>query len=444
MTRLLILNATVVNEGELSEKDILIKDGRIERIDDYLAGQAADIELDAKGNAVLPGMIDDQVHFREPGLTHKGNIFSESRAAVAGGITSVMEMPNTQPPTTTSALLAEKFNLAASNAFANYSFYLGATNDNLEEIKGVDPLSCCGVKAFLGASTGSLLVDDPVSLERLFTHAPILVATHCEDTPRIIENERKFRQQYGEKVPVSCHPHIRDTEACYRSSAMAVELAEKCGTQLHLLHLSTEKEVSLLSGGPVETKQITAEVCVHHLFFSDKDYEAQGTRIKCNPAIKTIDDRNALIQAMVDNKIDVVATDHAPHTLAEKQRPYFKAPSGIPLVQHALPSLLEHYHAGRFSLSLIAEKAAHNPAKRFQLKGRGFVREGYWADLVIIDIKRPYRVHQGNILYACNWSPFEDYVFKSTIMTTIVSGHIAYHQGKVHPRPKGMQLQFDR
>jgi dihydroorotase len=444
MTRLLILNATVINEGALTEKDILIKNGRIEKIDDQLSDQKADVELDAKGNAVFPGMIDDQVHFREPGLTHKGNIYTESRAAVAGGITSYMEMPNTQPPATTQALLEEKFRIANESSFANYSFYLGATNENIEEIKQLDPLKSCGIKAFMGASTGSLLVDDPVALERLFTHAPVLIATHCEDTPTILKNELQYKEEHGNDVPISYHPFIRSTEACYLSSSLAVDLAKKYGAQLHLLHLTTEKEMSLLSSEPVGKKQITAEVCAHHLFFSSDDYEAKGALIKCNPAIKTAKDRNALIQAVIEGKIDMLATDHAPHTLAEKQNSYFKAPSGLPLVQHALQSLLEHYHDERFSLPLIAEKIAHGPAKRFQLKNRGYIREGYWADLVIVDLKRPYEVHENNIFYNCGWSPFEGYEFKSTILTTIVSGHIAYHDGQVDPRPKGMRLAFKR
>lgn len=444
MTKLLILNATVVNEGTLTEKDILIKKGRIEKIDNQISDQKVDVVLDANGNAVFPGMIDDQVHFREPGLTHKGNIYTESRAAIAGGITSFMEMPNTQPPATTQALIEDKFRIADETAFANYSFYLGATNDNIEDIKRLDPKTTCGIKAFMGASTGSLLVDDPVALEQLFTHAPVLVATHCEDTPTIQKNESIFKEKYGNDVPIYYHPVIRSADACYLSSSLAVDLAKKYGTQLHLLHLTTEREMSLLSSEPTETKQITAEVCAHHLFFSEADYETKGTLIKCNPAVKTAKDKDALIQAVINGKIDMIATDHAPHTLAEKQNSYFKAPSGLPLVQHALQSVLEHYHEDKFSLPLITEKIAHAPAKRFQLKDRGYVREGYWADLVIVDLKRPYEVHGNNILYSCGWSPFEGHEFKSTILTTIVSGHIAFHDGDINPRPKGMRLTFDR
>ena len=444
MTRLLIVNATVVNEGTVAEKDIFIKKGRIEKIADQISDQKADVELDVNGNAVFPGMIDDQVHFREPGLTHKGNIYTESRAAVAGGITSFMEMPNTQPSTTTQALLEDKFRIAGETAFANYSFYLGATNDNIEEIKRLDPKTACGIKAFMGASTGNLLVDDPLALERLFTHAPVLVATHCEDTPTIQQNESQFKEKYGNDVPISCHPVIRSTEACYLSSSLAVDLAKRYGAQLHLLHLTTEKEMALLSNEPTEAKQITAEVCAHHLYFSESDYDAKGTLIKCNPAIKTASDRMALIQAVSEGKIDMIATDHAPHTLTEKQNSYFKAPSGLPLVQHALQSILELYHDDKFSLPLIAEKIAHGPAKRFQLKRRGYIREGYWADLVVVDLKRPYEVHGNNILYSCGWSPFEGVEFKSSIIATMVSGRIAFRDGEIDPRPKGMRLTFDR
>ncbi|MBW2369529.1 MAG: dihydroorotase, partial [Deltaproteobacteria bacterium] len=393
---------------------------------------------------LFPGLIDDQVHFREPGMTHKGDIASESRAAMVGGITSFMEMPNTVPFTSTRGLLEDKFDSAARGAFANYSFYMGASNDNIDQIKAVDPSRVCGIKVFMGASTGNMLVDDPRVLEQIFAQAPTIVATHCEDTPIITQNERAFREKYGNDVPVHYHPVIRSTDACYKSSSLAVSLAQRLGTQLHLLHLSTEKELSLLTAAPLEGKQITAEVCVHHLYFSNEDYAAKGALIKCNPAIKTPQDRDALVQGVIDNRIDMVATDHAPHTAVEKDNHYFKSPSGLPLVQHSLQCLLEHYHEGRFSLPLIAEKAAHAPAERFCIKERGYIREGYWADGVLVDLNTPHAVSEHPIYYRCGWSPFADHTFRSTITTTIVSGHLGYHQGKIDPTPAGRRLAFDR
>lgn len=444
MQRILIRNALIVTDGTTRTGDVLIQNGRIQKIGGDLAGSSADIRLDAEGKALLPGLIDDQVHFREPGMTRKGDIFTESRAAAAGGITSYMEMPNTKPAATTSRLLEEKFGAAAGRSFANYSFYLGATNENIDEIKALDPLKSCGIKVFMGSSTGDLLVDDPRSLENIFAQAPAVVATHCEDDPTIQANAQAFRSRFGENVPMTAHPKIRSEEACLKSSSLAVELAQKYGTQLHILHLTTAAELALLSNRPLQEKRITAEVCVHHLFFDESYYPAKGTRIKCNPAIKTAADRKALLQAVADNRIDVIASDHAPHTLAEKQAPYFKAPSGLPLVQHALIGLLEHYHDGLFSLPLVAEKTAHAPARLFQLKERGYIREGYWADLTLVDLNRTFEVDANPIFYKCGWSPFDGCTFRSTIEATIVSGHLAYHKDTVHPTAAGMRLEFER
>jgi dihydroorotase len=444
MKRIAIVNALIVNEGTVQPADIWIQNGRIDAIGKNLGNKPADIRIDAKGAVLLPGMIDDQVHFREPGLTHKGDIASESRAAVAGGITSYMDMPNTRPPTLNRERLEEKFRLAGQGSFANYSFYLGASNDNIEEVKAVDPTAVCGIKVFMGASTGNMLVDNPKALEALFLNAPILIAAHCEDTPTILENEARFRNQFGDRIPMDVHPQIRSEAACYKSAALAVSLAKATGARLHLLHLSTEKEMALLSEAPLEGKRITAEVCIHHLFFTDADYASKGTLIKCNPAIKTGRDREALLQAVMENKIDVIATDHAPHTLTEKQAPYFGAPSGLPLVQHALPCLLEHFHAGRFSLPLIAEKTAHGPARLFQIPDRGYIREGYWADLVLVDLHQPLAVNETPCLYKCGWSPFSGRIFSSTVKATIVSGHLAYHEGSLDPNPAGRRLVFQR
>ncbi len=444
MKRILILNALVVNDGATKKQDLYIQNGRIEIIGDDLSNRTADIVIDGEGKTLFPGMIDDQVHFRDPGLTNKGDMVSESRAAVAGGITSFMDMPNTKPPTLTQNLLKEKIHTAQGNVFANYAFYMGTSNENIEDIKRLDPALACGIKVFMGSSTGNMLVDDTTVLRQIFSNAPVVVAVHCEDSPTIMQNERSFREKYGEKVPMACHPLIRSRDACLLSSSLAVKIAQDTGARLHLLHLSTKEEMTLLLAMPMDDKQITAEVCVHHLFFSTKDYEKKGSLIKCNPAIKDTSDRDALLNALHDDRLDMVATDHAPHTLAEKQAPYFSAPSGLPLVQHAFQSLLERYHDGHFSLPLIAEKTAHAPARRFQIRDRGYIREGYWADLILADLNQPYVVDENEILYRCGWSPFSGTTFKSTITATVVSGHLAYHEGKVDPAPMGQRLEFDR
>ncbi|MGD8701033.1 MAG: dihydroorotase [Desulfosarcina sp.] len=444
MTTLLIVNALTVNEGQSTHQDLLIHNGRIDAIGKGLSVRKADRVIDAGGRALLPGMIDDQVHFREPGLTHKGDIGSESYAAVAGGVTSYMEMPNTSPPTTTLELLEEKHRIAGQASFANYSFYLGGANDNVEAIKMLDPKQSCGVKVFMGASTGNMLVDDPEALEQIFTHSPVIVATHCEDSPTIDENTRRFQAIHGEDIPMVLHPAIRSEAACYRSTALAVSLAERCNTRLHVLHLSTAKELELFSSAPLGEKRITAEACVHHLLFSGTDYGTKGTLIKCNPAIKTEVDREHLLAALQTGTIDVVGTDHAPHTLVEKRQSYIKAPSGLPLVQHALVCLLEHVHDGTLTLEQVAEKTAHAPAHLFDIKERGYLREGYWADLVLVDLNQTTRVDDQPVHYRCGWTPFAGRTFRSTVFATVVSGHLAFIDGKIDPTPAGMRLAFDR
>ena len=444
MSSIRIVNALTVNEGMSRHQDLLIRDGRIAAIGASVPGSGAERVIDAAGRVLLPGMIDDQVHFREPGLTHKGDIASESRAATAGGITSYMEMPNTSPPTTTIERLEEKFRIAGRTSFANYSFYLGGANDNIESVKALDPRAACGVKVFMGASTGNMLVDDPVALEQIFTHSPVIVATHCEHSPTIDANTRRFQAIHGDDIPMALHPAIRSEEACYRSSALAVALAERCRTRLHVLHLSTARELALFSRRPLAEKRITAEVCVHHLYFSGVDYREKGTLIKCNPAIKTRRDQRALLQALQDGTIDVVGTDHAPHTLAEKKQPYCDAPSGLPLVQHALVSLLEHVHDGVFSLETLVEKIAHAPARLFDVKERGYLREGYWADLVLVDMNRPTVVDEEPVHHRCGWSPFAGRRFRSSVTATFVSGHAAFIDGMFDPQPAGKRLTFDR
>ena len=437
---LLIKDAKIVNEDQIGESDVLIRSGRIEQIAPDIAVANGEHVLDAGGSYLLPGFIDDQVHFREPGLTHKGDIATESAAAVAGGITSFMDMPNVKPATTNRKALAHKYASAAGRARANYAFYFGATNDNIEEIRRLDASETCGVKVFMGASTGNMLVDDPQALTQIFADAPTLIATHCEDSPMIRANEQAYREKYGDDVPMSAHPAIRSEECCYKSSSFAVAMAKEHGTRLHVLHLTTARELELFDPGPVSGKSITAEVCVHHLFFDESSYETLGTRIKCNPAIKSASDREGLLQGLIDDRIDVIATDHAPHTLEEKGRPYFDAPAGLPLVQHALLSVLEHYHDGRLSLERIVRKTSHSVADLFGIRERGYIREGYWADLVLVDMNGRTRVSPVTVLAKCGWSPFEDYDFRSAIRATIVNGVVACEGGKLTDAILGQRL----
>lgn len=439
---LLITNARLVNEGTITEVDVLVKNGRIEAIAGDLASRPADTVIDAAGKFLLPGLIDDQVHFREPGLTHKADLSSESQAAVAGGVTSFMDMPNVKPPTLTPEALEERYQLAARKAVANHAFYLGASNDNLDQIRRLEPGKACGVKVFMGSSTGNMLVDDRQVLEGIFRDAPGLVAVHCEDDPMIRANEAAWAERFGQDIPFAEHPNIRSAEACYASSSLAVELAREHGTRLHVLHLTTARELELFDAGPVEQKRITAEVCAHHLWFSADDYDAHGSLIKCNPAVKTAADRAALRQALRDDVLDVIATDHAPHTLVEKQNPYLKAPSGLPLVQFLLPALHALHVQGELTMEQLVQKACHNVALAYGIKERGFVREGYWADLVLLDPARPQTVTREQVLSKCGWSPFEGTAFPGTVDTTIVSGRVAWAQGRIMDATPGMRLDF--
>lgn len=444
MSSILILNANIVNENKVFQGDVLVKGERIEKIGTNLQSEKADKVIDAKGKYLLPGVIDDQVHFREPGLTHKANIYSESRAAVAGGVTSFMEMPNTVPPTFTHALLEDKYAIASKNSLANYSFYLGASHDNVDEILKTDATRVCGLKIFMGSSTGNLLVDDPKVLENIFSKVPFLIASHCEHEPTIRKNTEDFRTKYGEDLPMEYHPHIRSEEACYQSSAFAVDLAKKHGTRFHVLHISTAKEILLFDDKtPLAKKNVTAEACVHHLWFNNEDYKRLGTNIKWNPAIKTPLDQKAIMIGVLSDYIDVIATDHAPHTMEEKNNTYFKAPSGGPLIQHSLVAMLEFYHRGEISLEKIVQKMCHNPAILFRVRERGFIREGYFADLALVDLDNPWEVKKQNILSKCGWSPFEGETFKSKVSHTIVSGHLAYENGILNENQTGRRLLFN-
>lgn len=442
----LIKHAKIVNEGKITEGDVLIEDHIIKEINSSISVKSSDTKvIDAEGNYLIPGMIDDQVHFREPGLTHKETILTGSKAAVSGGITSFFEMPNTNPQTTTQEKFQEKIKLAQKGSFANYAFMFGGTNDNLEEIKKIDPQTTPALKLFLGSSTGNMLVDDEKVLKEIFENSPIIISAHCEDEATIKANLEKAIKEFGEDIPISQHPEIRSAEACYLSSSKAIKLAEKTGARLHVFHLSTAKEMPLFNGKKkLENKKITAEVCVHHLWFSDEDYEEKGTFIKWNPAVKSPKDRQALIEALKSNKIDVIATDHAPHTLEEKENPYTKAPSGGPLVQHALPALFEYYHQGVLSLEQIVQKTSHNPAKLFDVEKRGFIKEGYFADLVLVNLNSPWTVNQSNIFYKCGWSPFFGNTFKSRITHTFVNGHLVYNNFKFSEEMPGQPLKFDR
>ncbi|WP_140936817.1 dihydroorotase [Sphingobacterium lumbrici] len=444
MSTLLIKNAQIVNEGTVQVQDIYIKNGRIEIIGNQI-DKLADREINADGLHLLPGLIDDQVHFREPGLTYKANIFTESRAAVAGGTTSFMEMPNTVPNTLTQKLLQDKYDIAQDSSLANYSFFMGAGNDNLDEVLKTNPRDVCGVKVFMGSSTGNMLVDNETALSNIFRNSPTLIATHCEDEATIKANLASYKERFGEAITIEMHPKIRSAEACYLSSAKAVELAKKNNTRLHILHISTGRETSLFDNSiPLAEKRITAEACVHHLWFSDKDYSTKGNFIKWNPAVKTVEDRNQILKAVLDDHIDVIATDHAPHTLEEKEQSYLQAPSGGPLVQHALLALLDMVKQGTMTLEQVVQKTAHNTAICFQIEQRGFIREGYWADLVLVDLNKPYTVKKENILSKCGWSPFENHTFSSTIEHTIVSGNLAYSKEKIIEVGTGHRLLFNR
>lgn len=448
MLSTLIKNANIVNEGKIFRGHVVIKGEFIDAI--YPDGQLPEtlcpaVTYDAQGKYLIPGAIDDQVHFRQPGLTHKGDINSESAAAVAGGITSFMEMPNTNPQTVTQGLLESKCEDASRFSLANYSFYLGATNDNLQEIKKIDPRNVCGVKVFLGSSTGNMLVDDPYTLEGIFKESPVTVAIHSEDEKIIQQNLAKFRTLYNNDIPFDKHGLVRNAEACYASTAKAVEMAAKFGTRLHVLHLSTAREMELFSNSKsITEKLITAEVCVHHLWFNDSDYQSKGPWIKWNPAIKTEDDRQALWRALLDNRIDVIATDHAPHTIAEKSKKYLECPSGGPLVQHALPAMLDFVKKGTITLENVVEKMCHAPARLFRIEKRGFIRTGYYADLVLVDSQTPFTVTKENILYKCGWSPFEGHTFSSSVTHTFVNGKLVYDNNLVDCRYRGKRLSFER
>lgn len=444
--RTLIKNAKIVNEGHIFEGDILIEGDIIKEVSDSISAKSSqDVIIDVEGSYVFPGVIDDQVHFREPGLTHKATIETESRAAVAGGITSFIEMPNTFPQATTIEKLEEKFDIAEKTSFANYSFMFGGTNDNLDEILKVDPKKVAALKLFLGSSTGNMLVDDPKVLEKIFSSTNLLIAVHCEDEVTIKQNMEIHLKKYGNDIPMECHPIIRSEDACYISSSKAIELAKKTGARLHVFHLSTGKETKLFTNKiPLKDKKITAEVCIHHLWFSDEDYKTKGTLIKWNPAIKTSKDRDELWKALLDDRIDVIATDHAPHTLEEKKSVYTEAPSGGPLVQHALPAMLEMYHKGKITLEKIVEKMCHNPAILFQIEKRGYIKAGFFADLVVVDVNSPWSVKKDNILYKCGWSPFEGTIFKSRVTHTFVNGHLAYKNFKFLDVKNAKRLTFNR
>ena len=441
----LIKNARIVNEGSVVEGDVLIEAGRIAKIDSSIGPKSANVNvIDAEGKYLIPGIIDDQVHFREPGLTHKGDLYSESRAAVAGGITSFMEQPNTKPAATTVEELEKKYQRAAQVSLANYSFNMGASNDNLEELKKVSKRDVAAIKIFMGSSTGNMLVDQQKTLEGIFQLDHQLI-THCEDEQTIRTNLEKAKQQYGEDIPMSMHPVIRSEEACYLSSSTAVELARKYNSRLHVFHISTAKETELFTNKiPLAEKRITAEVCVHHLWFDDSQYESKGSHIKWNPAVKQASDRDGLWKALLDGRLDVVATDHAPHTLEEKSNKYLNAPSGGPLVQHALPAMMERVHDGVWDIPTMVEKMCHNPAILFRMEDRGYIREGYHADLVLLEPNRPWKVSKDNILYKCQWSPFEGTVFKSKVTHTFVNGHLAFKDGNFDDSQLGERLLFDR
>jgi len=440
----LLKNAQVINEGSIIKTDVLIQGDRIAKIATDI-NDAEAVVIDLSGKFLMPGVVDDQVHFREPGLTHKGRIYTEARAAVAGGITSFMEMPNTKPQALTQELLEDKYQIGAKDSLANYSFFMGASNENLDEVLKTDPKRVAGVKIFMGSSTGNMLVDDKEVLNSIFSKCDMLIAVHCEDEETIRKNSAQMKAEYGEDLPIRFHPIIRNEEACYKSSSMAVDLAKKHDTRLHILHISTAKETALFRNDiPLREKRITAEACIHHLWFDESSYDDKGTHIKWNPAVKSANDRAGVWEALLDDRIDIIATDHAPHTIEEKENSYFKAPSGGPLVQHALVAMLEFYHQGKVSLEWIVNKMCHAPADCFQLKERGFIRKGYYADLVVLDTDKSWTVAKDNILYDCGWSPFEGEEFKSSISKTFVNGNLVYDNGTFDESTRGMRLEFDR
>ncbi len=443
----LLKNAQIVNEGTIFNGHLLIEGERISKIykaSDHIFNEEGHEVIDIHNNYLLPGVIDDQCHFREPGLTHKANINTESTAAIAGGTTSFMEMPNTVPNTLTQELLQDKYNIGAKTSLANYSFYMGASNDNIEEVLKTDPKTVCGVKVFMGSSTGNMLVDNKETLEELFSKCKLLIAAHCEDETTIRNNMAAYKEKYGEDVPIECHPEIRSEEACYLSSSLAIELAKKHNTRFHLFHLSTAKEIGLLENEtPLKEKRITAEACIHHMWFSDEDYESKGAFIKWNPAVKKSSDRDAILNAVIDGTIDVIATDHAPHTVEEKLNTYFKSASGGPMVQHALVAMLEHYHNGKISLEKMVEKMSHAVADCFKIEERGYIKEGFYADLVVVDIDNPWTVEKENLLYKCGWSPMEGQTFKSKVMQTFVNGHLVFNMGEIDEDFRGKRMTFD-
>lgn len=443
--KILIKNAQIVNENQIFVSDLLIENDFIAKISNNISEADTDLIIDASGKYLLPGIIDDQVHFREPGLTQKGDIESESKAALAGGITSFIDQPNTVPNAVTQELLADKYEIASQKAYANYGFMMGGTNDNLEEILKTDPRNVPGIKLFLGSSTGNMLVDNPQTLEQIFSTTPMLIAVHCEDETIIRENTKQYKAKYGDDIPIKFHHLIRSQEACYKSSSKAIELAKKTGARLHVFHLSTAQETALFRNDiPLKEKKITAEVCIHHLTFTNEDYETKGKLIKWNPAIKTVEDKNGLWEALLDDRIDIIATDHAPHTWAEKQNVYTKCPSGAPLVQHALVVMLEHFRNGKITLEKVVEKMCHNPAILFRIEKRGFVKEGYKADLVLADLNKKWTVAKDNILYKCGWSPLEGSAFHSQVTHTFVNGNLVYDKGKISEERFAERLLFEK
>ena len=444
MSSTLIKNAQIINEGKIFNADVLIKENIITKIAPQI-DVAANTEINAEGKYLIPGIIDDQVHFREPGYTHKAEIYTEAKAAIAGGVTSFMDMPNTKPPALTQELLEQKYQLGAAKSLANYSFFMGTSNDNYEEVMKTNPKTVAAVKIFMGSSTGNMLVDNESTLEKIFANSPMLIATHCEDEQTILDNLEIYKKKYGEDIPFSAHPEIRSVEACYKSSAMAVALAKKHNTRLHIFHLSTDKELDLFTNSiPLSEKRITSEVCVHHLWFDKKDYATLGAKIKCNPAIKEAQHKKALFEALLDDRLDIIATDHAPHTIEEKANTYLKAPSGLPLVQHSLNLMLSFYQEGKISLEKIIEKMCHAPAECFKISKRGYIREGYYADLALLDLNEMWKVSANNVLYKCAWSPLEGMDFKGKITHTWVNGHLAYQNGQFDESKKGERILFER